>query len=67
MDQPKIERLLRLMRLMSGSTYYSLQDLQFVSRGITSTSRLCSEWKLFKNLWMLSIRNSVGKMLWMLS
>lgn len=28
MDQPKIERLLRLMRLMSGSTYYSLQDLQ---------------------------------------
>lgn len=28
MDQPKIERLLRLMRLMSGSTYYSLQDIQ---------------------------------------
>ena len=28
MDQPKIERLLRLMRLMSGSTYYSLQELQ---------------------------------------
>ena len=28
MDQPKIERLLRLMRLMSGNTYYSIQELQ---------------------------------------
>lgn len=28
MDQPKIERLLRLMRLMSGTTYYTIQDLQ---------------------------------------
>ena len=28
MDQPKIERLLRLMRMMSGSTFYSIQDLQ---------------------------------------
>ena len=28
MDQPKIERLLRLMRLMSGTTYYTMQDLQ---------------------------------------
>lgn len=28
MDQPKIERLLRLMRLMSGPTYYTIVDLQ---------------------------------------
>ena len=28
MDQPKIERLLRLMRLMSGNTYYTIQELQ---------------------------------------
>lgn len=28
MDQPKIERLLRLMKLMSGPTYYTIQDLQ---------------------------------------
>ena len=28
MDQPKIERILRLMRLMLGSTYYTMQDLQ---------------------------------------
>ena len=28
MDQPKIERLLRLMKLMSGSSYYTMQDLQ---------------------------------------
>ena len=28
MDQPKIERLLRLMRLMSGATYYTMLDLQ---------------------------------------
>ena len=28
MDQPKIERLLRLMKLMSGTTYYTMQDLQ---------------------------------------
>lgn len=28
MDQPKIERLLRLMRLMSSNTYYTIQDLQ---------------------------------------
>ncbi len=28
MDQPKIERLLRLMRLMSGTSYYTIRDLQ---------------------------------------
>lgn len=28
MDQPKIERLLRLMKLMSGPTYYTIVDLQ---------------------------------------
>lgn len=28
MDQPKIERLLRLMKLMSGPTYYTIADLQ---------------------------------------
>ena len=28
MDQPKSERLLRLLKLMSGPTYYSIQDLQ---------------------------------------
>ena len=28
MDQPKIERLLRLMHLMSGNKYYTIQELQ---------------------------------------
>ena len=28
MDQPKIERLLRLMKLMSGPTYYTIVDLE---------------------------------------
>ena len=27
MDQPRVERIFRLMRLMAGNTYYTIEDL----------------------------------------